>query len=364
MLAPLPLEAIGPPDADCVEIEPATRTPAPRPSFTFGTFPDFLAPDLYSDFDVPGMRCYWLRDTRVTFDAILVHRGQPLWSLALNHPADHVGRALAAHVPDLAALPVRRIAGRAAIIHGPGFHVFGHWLVDFLPRLYVMRRAGLNIDELKIILPRNVARFAQEFLWLIGIQPENIVWHDHKTELLQPDELIVPTVLRLANRFGTSFKAATYFWLERFCRKAGLVEEPCAGRNLYISRGMHPSNRQFRFREEIENLAMQAGYDLVYPERLALPQQVRLFRSATRVIGEYGSGLHSTMFSPPGAAICALRGTSHHPGFAQSGLAERFGQSCGYVFGLTPEFAEDQDVAIDKGAFGRALEAMAFLGVG
>jgi capsular polysaccharide biosynthesis protein len=265
-------------------------------------------------------------------------------------------------VPDFDRLPVRRIRGQAAIIHGPGYNIFGHWLIDFLPRLYVLRRAGHDIEKLKFILPSSVGPFGPEFLRRIGIPAHNIVWHEHKAELLQPDELIAPTVLRLRNRFSPLLGVATQFWLERVFNPAGTRPWTNKRRKLFISRSQHPSNRGFKTRAAIEQRAAEAGYEIVHPERLAFPEQIELLRSAGWIIGEYGSGLHGAICAPAGTAICALRGTSHHPGFAQSGLAEVFGHNLGYVFAETPRFAENQVLDIEIETFDRALAAMEMWG--
>jgi len=324
----------------------------------FGPFPAYLAPDLFLEFEVPAVGCYHLRESQVSFDAVILLQGQPVWSLALNHPDYYVPEILARNVPNLYNLRVRHVAGQAAIIHGPGYNVFGHWLADFLPRLYVLRRAGFDIGTLKFIVPRELDRFAFEFLRLIGIPSENLVLHDQKTELLQPDELIVPTVMRLRNRFSPLIGTASRFWIEMVLAHAGVPPATARGRKLLVSRGQNQHSRSLASREAIEARAAAAGYEIVYPERLGLVEQIALFRSAGRIIGEYGSGLHGAIHAPAGAAICALRGTSHHPGFVQSGLAEGFGHHLGYVFGETPRFAQDQVVTIDEEEFSRALAAM------
>lgn len=355
--APLALEAAAR-DArrlvEYVEFSPATRAPPPPPAFIFGNLPAYLSRDLFGDFEVPAAGCYILRDAQVTYDAIILLQGQPLWSPALNHPHYYVPEVLGRHVPQAARLKVRRIAGRAAIIHGPGYNVFGHWLIDFLPRLYVLRRAGFDIGTLTFILPHELDGFALEFLRLVGIPAANLLMQDHLAELVQPDELIAPTVLRLRNRFNPLLEVASRFWLDRMVVPDALW----ANRRIFVSRSAAQGNRTLVSRERIEARAAESGYEIVYPERLALPEQIALFRGAGRIIGEYGSGLHGAIHAPPGAAICALRGTSHHPGFAQSGLAERFGHHLGYVFGDTPEFAENQQIDITRDAFERALAAM------
>jgi len=334
------------------------RAPPKPPCFTFGTLPGFLAPDLYAETGIGGVGCYRLQASEVIFDGIVMQNGAALWSLALNHPRAHVQAVLTAQAAGWASLPVRRVEGQVAVIHGPGFDIFGHWLIDFLPKLFVLHRAGIDIQKIKLLLPASSPPFVRHFLSLIGIPNENLVWHDQRAERIAPDELVMPSVFRLRSRFHPLFVQATRFWLDRFSASAGLPDHAAADRRIFISRARLSGGRRLRERGAIEARALQAGYELVFPESLALAQQIRLFRSASHVLGEYGSGLHGSIFSQPGSVICALRGTSHHPGFAQSGLAEISDQPIGYVFGQSPEHAGDHEFSIDAGAFEHALSAM------
>ena len=332
-------------------------TPAPPPRFTFGSLPGYLAPDLYGQMEIGGVGCYRLRDAQLTFDAIILQRGAAFWSLALNHPRGHVEAVMGAQAAGWADMPVRRIAGRAAILHGPGFDIFGHWLIDFLPRLYGLHLAGVDIETIRLILPAATPHFARHTLAMIGIPEQNLVWHDQRAERIAADELVVPTLFRLRSRFHPLFADATRFWQNRLIGRTELPNMDGRGRPVFVSRNGVPSARRLLNRAAIESRAATAGYEIVSPQTLSLPQQIGLFRSATRIMGEYGSGLHGSIFAPPGTMICALRGTSHHPGFAQSGLAERFGQKIGYVFGATPEHAGDCEFEIDMAAFENALHA-------
>ena len=344
------------------EFDPPSRMAPTPPRFIFGTLPGYLAPDLYSEFDLGGVGCYRLHDTKVTFDAILLHKGVALWSLGLNHPEPHVRAILSAQAAGWASLPVRHVQGRAALIHGPGFDIFGHWLIDFLPRLYTLHLFGIEIETLRFILPAGTPGFARTYLRLIGIQETNLIWHDQLRETIQAEELLVPTLFRLRSRFNPLFGAATRFWLGRFAEHAKLPEPGETGDRLFVSRARSGGGRTLRARAEIEARAAASGYRIVCPELLSIPDQISMFRAASRIIGEYGSGLHGTMFSPQGAVICALRGTSHHPGFAQSGLAERFGHRLGYVFGQTPEHANEQEISIAIEDFSRAMAIIELLG--
>lgn len=79
----------------------------------------------------------------------------------------------------------------------------------------------------------------------------------------------------------------------------------------------------------------------------SLAEQVALFAAARQIVGEYGSGLHGSMFSPPGTFVCAFRAAALHPGFLQSGLCQALDQKIGYVLGDAEDHAIQQEFAVE-----------------
>ena len=104
-------------------------------------------------------------------------------------------------------------------------------------------------------------------------------------------------------------------------------------RRLFVSRRQWGNNsRTLVNAEMVERRLEAAGFEAVFPEELPIDEQVRLFAQAGTIVGEYGSGLHNSIFCPPRATVIAFRGTEGHPGFLQSGLCEALDQDLGYVF--------------------------------
>ena len=84
---------------------------------------------------------------------------------------------------------------------------------------------------------------------------------------------------------------------------------------------------------------MARGFERVRPERLSVPEQIALFRSAGTILGEYGSGLHGSLFAPAGTNVVSLRDNGLELGVLQSCLDHALGHTGGYVIGSdrTPE---------------------------
>ena len=61
--------------------------------------------------------------------------------------------------------PVRHVRGPLAVIYGPGHETYGHWLVDFLPRLWVLAQAGHDILTLRYAMPPGFANPSPPGCW-------------------------------------------------------------------------------------------------------------------------------------------------------------------------------------------------------
>ena len=81
----------------------------------------------------------------------------------------------------------------------------------------------------------------------------------------------------------------------------------------------------------MEACAADRGFEIVCPEELSLEEQVALFAGTGLVIGEYGSGLHNTLFSPPRTIVGSVR----YPNSVQTRIAALMGQDVVY---LIPDF--------------------------
>jgi capsular polysaccharide biosynthesis protein len=89
-------------------------------------------------------------------------------------------------------------------------------------------------------------------------------------------------------------------------------------------------------------------------------EQIVAFQNATQIMGEYGSGLHNSVFAPGGAIVGALSVMSDVPitGFVQSGLTEAMCQEVGYLFGGTYEQEGTYTFTISREMFYEGLESM------
>ncbi len=338
-----------------LELHPGGSSLAPAPLFLFGPAGRVVTDEIYGQFETPPVGCYRLEEGGVGASGIPLQRSAAFTAPSLLHP-EHLMRTA---IGDMARrrLPERHVAGTLAVIYGPAHETFGHWLADFLPRLWVLAATGHDIGRISFAMPMALDPVVVEILSRVGVTPDRFVHHDPAHEILTADVLLVPTGLRLGNRMSVLFENATRFWTDRLRARLPAAGQPNTTR-LFLSRENASQQRMLLNRHEVEAVAAERGFLVTSPERLPLAEQVALFRGACLIAGEYGSALHGAVFAPRGTVTCGLRGNARHPSFIQSGMGAALRQHTGYVLGDAPGQDVEQRFAIDIDEFERALDIM------
>jgi capsular polysaccharide biosynthesis protein len=340
------------PQPDFALVTPAGRSLMRPPLFLLGPAPEPVLFDLAAQIDTPAVGCYTLNDALVAPTGIAIKDGTAFHSEAFLHPR-HLVVTISDRV-NAERMDTVPVDGTVAVLCGPAHETYGHWLVDFLPRLWVLHQAGYDLATLRYLVPADLRDFAAGLLRLCGIRDEQLVRYQHWQSLLRVEQLLLPTGLRLGDRLAPSFAAATRFWLDRTPCGQGSAT---ARQGVYLTR-RQGSERRLVNRERMEAIAAEHGLTVLRPEEMGLSEQIAVFRSAGLIVGEYGSALHNSVFSGAGAIVCALRGTARHPSLVQSGIATAMGQDVAYVFGKTEGVETHQAFCVAEKCFTKALELM------
>ena len=191
----------------------------------------------------------------------------------------------------------------ALIFLAAGYRVYGHWLVDFLPRMRIARQAlGSAFYDHVIPVPETTPAWAIAMLGqLCGVFEDQLFYYDATTQHLTFSSASVPTYAHANYHFHPHSAA---YW--------PTIPADRSSRRLCISRLNFEGRtdgvlKNFVDRALFERMATDRGYELVYPERLSLRAQMEIFAEASHVIGEYGSALHNTLFSPTETVVGAIR---------------------------------------------------------
>lgn len=317
------------------EASPLQKHLRPPPRLLIGPVPRDFGQWHLGDRQAPSVGLFGIDNVTLQSDRILQRDGRTI-CIEQNgmHPAA-IEQAAQAPEPERTTT---RIADEVVLLCGPAYQMYGHWLVDFLPRLHVLSQLGLDLQAQTYLLPHNILPFARQWLALLKIGEAQIRTYDVMAERCMLARALVPTSFRGDGRANTLLAQASRAFKTTII---GTPELP-ATRRLFVSRRRWGNeSRTLVNAQQIEEQLASDGFEIVYPEELTIPEQVRVFAEARLIVGEYGSGLHNSIFAGPSATVIALRGTQGHPGFLQSGLCAALGQEVGYLFcaGTDPQAA-------------------------
>lgn len=266
-------------------------------------------------------------------DLVVVHRvvvGGSGAQLKLDDAYVHAAEAYPAYIRyryehDIAAdawrfdVPARKRLDRAFVITHYNY-VWGHWLTEMYPKLFLIRAllaAGVVAPLLlPVTAPAYVAKIAQ------ALVPDlEIVTYYPRDEAVEVGTVLLPHMLSQDYCFHD---------LLRWSLEREALAWPRGGTpdKVFVSRaGVGATFRELTNAAEIEGIAEDLGLTLVRPEALPWSEQARIFSRASVVAGEFGSGLHNALLSPAGCQVVSLNWLVD----VQSRIANFRHQDVGYI---------------------------------
>ncbi|WP_444633064.1 glycosyltransferase 61 family protein [Cupriavidus oxalaticus] len=202
---------------------------------------------------------------------------------------------------------------RGLMMFGVQSRNFGHWCVEYLPRMLAYDAVEGN-EDFPLIIDAGMPRSHLESLDLLNEKRRDIV-------VLEPDMVVrfgqlaiapVPAYFPLDGIGGYAYDAV---WprdvLGRLKDKmlasiAARIGEPqTQERRIFISRRAF-SSRQLVNETEIGALLTTYGFEVVYPEEMSFLEQIDVFRSAAIVVGSCSSAMSNTLYCPAGTPVIGL----------------------------------------------------------
>lgn len=216
------------------------------------------------------------------------------------------------------------LSGDCALITQQADHVWGHWLVDVLPRLEIVRRLMPDVT----FACSNMLACSGELLEKTGFRPSRMILYDPCKTVIRAERFLVPGYVRFANAFA---------------RVAGSIFSSMSGNErarsnrIYVSRSGLREGSTIVNHRDIEAMFVRRGFRVVHPQTMSIEAQIKMFAQASHIAGEYGSGLHGSIFSAPGTPVLCLQSQNMQQ-YVQAGLGEVMEQPTGFLFG---EFRQD-----------------------
>jgi len=202
----------------------------------------------------------------------------------------------------------RTIEDRTIVAGGWGIHVYGHFLIEMLPRLWVARKAlGTEVVNYKVLLDATADRWLLTILTgTLGFSSSQLVFYQPEEEQLLIQEAVLPTLASFNTHFHPVWNDLIDELVRDTRRYSGIVLS-----RVYLLRptAANPASPRRTCINEArlaEIATTEFGFTAIAPETLSWPIQVNIFHNAEVIAGAFGSGLHNAIFSKAGTRIGSI----------------------------------------------------------
>jgi capsular polysaccharide biosynthesis protein len=187
---------------------------------------------------------------------------------------------------------------------GAGLNNIGHWFIDVLPRLHLLRESGLYDKVDWFLVPSIRYDYQRETLELLGIPADKIIEGDKYTHITA-DCIIASTAPRgnhtLVPQWLCNFVQSSFLPYAEEEDELITPEAP----SLYISRS-DSSLRVVVNEDELMEALTPLNFQKIISSKLTIKEKVKLFSKANVVMGATGAGLISLFFCKPGTKVVEI----------------------------------------------------------
>lgn len=188
------------------------------------------------------------------------------------------------------------LRGTSLSLLTPSARSFYHWLVEAVPRAFLVEaelRAGA-FD--RVLVPDRLLRYHRDALHALRIEPS--LWFEVADRPYRCERLVTTTS---PSRWGYLRDGVVHQLKVLFDVGA---PEPVRTR-LFVSRGDAPG-RQITNEQEVLALLEPMGFERVTMTGRSLPDQARLFARAQVIVAPHGAALANLVFAGPGTSLVEL----------------------------------------------------------
>jgi hypothetical protein len=257
-------------------------------------------------------------------------------------------------------LPASRpLAGRVLYLVTPeAADNYHHWLIDLLPRIGQVKRAGYRLEAFDhVIVNHRRRRFQLATLSHLGIPAEKLIEADANL-WIRAEQLVVPS---LKPNTQVLSRADVQFLRESFLPPADTLTTP--RRKLFLSRA-DADCRRLTNEREITAALRAHDFEIITPSQLDVPGQARLFAEAAVIAGPAGAAFANIVFATAPAHVVEITppqwlATFHWMISARLGLSHTILLGNGPVMhGVPDSSARVHDLTVDPAKLFRHLEGL------
>lgn|GEM_PF-6752750 len=213
---------------------------------------------------------------------------------------------------------VKRIEGTVLLVGALYHHVYSHWLIDVLSKLWahsIIEQQGLQDVTIAISGPLSAKQ--RDMLRYIGVNLDRVV-EIGLEQWFEADLLLIPS--RPARMYD--FIAPEVFALYDKMSERALAEEAVDvskfPKKVYAARQARAGRRRLLNEEDVVRVLDRHGCRPIEFAHLTVAEEIALFRNVDLVAAPHGSALGGMAFMSPGSKVCffvygeLLRVIRHH----------------------------------------------------
>lgn len=201
------------------------------------------------------------------------------------------------------------VEGRVAVISTCGSNNFHHWNYDIIPRVHLLKKAGIFSTIDYFIISCSGTPFQKESLRLLGIPEERIINPLKTGSFFYKAELLV--IPSLPSPLGTVSP-----WVVSFLRNLynPEIKKKETFSKIYLSR-KKVTTRKIINNDEFNHLLNEYGVKEIFPEDYTVAELAELLVGAKFVISVHGSGLSNLCFVSEKTTIVDILAPYHQDGY-------------------------------------------------
>lgn len=229
-----------------------------------------------------------------------------------------------------------------------------HWLVECLPRLLLVNQLP-ELNNVPLLVDENISLQQREALNFLNEDNREIITIRYKKshfveKLFYPSQL---SVIHDNMKSPVQHNKDVYYsplavnFVRNFFLQKLKVSHESGLRKLYVSR----NNAQYRKlinAEEIEELMLSQGFEIIFPERLTFAGQVKLFSQAKMVVGQTGAGMANLLFVPKDCQVLIFSSDDKQTNLhIFNALCDQIGVDAKFLIGKTASHCEGYSMHSD-----------------
>lgn len=173
-----------------------------------------------------------------------------------------------------------------------------HWLTEVLPRIHLARRLFSGVDHISFPAYYRRRSFVEETLMMWPDLPP-ILWVGNRRRVLADRLVLIERAAPPWDYRGSVMKDLVDHLV---CQAQDGASSTPAPRRIYVSRA-DAAWRRVANEHEVRDFLEQKGFLSIEASQFSVREQIKLFRSASAVIGAHGAGLANMIFCKPGAVV-------------------------------------------------------------